>query len=138
VAAVLASGFFPLGTTVSPAPSAGASGAPPASGAPGSAAPPPSGAPIDADVVITAQGIAWTTPNVTGPAGKAFKLALDNQDPSVPHDIVIKDQSGAQVYKTEVVTGPKSQVFDAPALQPGSYPFACSIHPNMTGTLTAS
>jgi cupredoxin-like protein len=139
VAAVLTSNFFPRGTTVSPAPSAGASGAPPASGAPGSAAaPPPSAAPIAADVVITAHGIAWATPNVTGPAGKAFKLALDNQDPNVPHDIVIKDQSGGQVFKTEVVTGPKSQVFEAPVLQPGSYPFVCSIHPNMTGTLTAS
>jgi hypothetical protein len=141
VAAVLASNVLPLGSGNVPAASpgaSGASGAPPASGAPGSAAPPPSAAPIDADVVITAQGIAWTTPNVSGPAGKAFKLALDNQDPSVPHDIVIKDQSGAEVYKSEVVTGPKTQVFDAPALQPGAYPFVCSIHPNMTGTLTAS
>ena len=93
---------------------------------------------IDADVVITAQGIAWATPTVTAPAGKAFKLALDNKDHGVPHDIVIKDQAGAQVFKTDVVTGPKAQVFDAPALQPARYPFVCSIHPNMTGTLTAS
>ena len=141
VAAVLASGILPLGSGNLPAGSpgaSGASGAPPASGGPGSGAPPPSAAAIDADVVITAQGIAWATPTVTAPAGKGFKLALDNKDPGVPHDIVIKDQAGAQVFKTEVVTGPKAQVFDAPSLQPGSYPFVCSIHPNMTGTLTAS
>jgi len=141
VAAVLTSGILPIGSGNLPAGSPGASGAsaPPPSGAPGSAAaPPPSAAPVDADVVITAQGIAWTTPSVTAPAGKAFKLALDNKDNGLPHDIVIKDQAGAQVFKTDVVTGPKVQVFDVPALPAGSYPFVCSIHSNMTGTLTAS
>ena len=40
------------------------------------------------------------------------------QGSGVPHDIVIKDQAGAQVFKTEVVTGPKAQVFDAPSSSP--------------------
>jgi hypothetical protein len=138
VASILASGILPIGAGNAAAGSPGASGsaAPPASGQP-SGAPPPSQAPIDADTVITAHGIDWTTKAVTAPAGKAFKLALDNQDNGVPHDIVIKDGSGTQVYKTEVVTGPKAQVFEAPALSAGAYPFVCSIHPNMAGTLTA-
>jgi plastocyanin len=140
VAAVLASGILPIGAGAPAASgSPGASAPPPGSQAPpggggGGSAPPPN---VQADVVITAEGIKWTTTSVQAPAGKAFSLALDNRDQGAPHDIQISDSSGKQVYKTEVVTGPKAQVFQAPALQAGSYPFKCTIHPNMTGTITA-
>jgi plastocyanin len=29
------------------------------------------------------------------------------------------------------------QDYQVPALPPGTYQFVCSVHPNMTGTLTA-
>jgi len=108
-----------------------------ASGAPGggeASAPPPA---PEADVVFTAHNIAWTETALTAPADVPFKLALDNQDNGVPHDVAINDAAGSLAYKTEIVTGVKNQVFDVPGLAPGSYTFLCTIHPNMTGTLTA-
>jgi cupredoxin-like protein len=143
IAAILQSKILPIGSGAVPVASPGASGAPAPSGsgsAGGSQAPGggggPSAAPIAADVIVTAEGIQWTTPSVQAPTGKAFSLALDNRD-TQPHDIAIKDASGKEVYKTDVVTGPKVQIFQAPALTGGAYTFACTIHPNMTGTLTA-
>ena len=50
---------------------------------------------------------------------------------------MIKDASGTAVFKGEIVTGPKVVVYDVPALPAGSYTFVCTVHPNMTGTITA-
>ena len=41
------------------------------------------------------------------------------------------------MFQGEIVTGPKAIVYDVPALPAGSYTFVCSIHPNMTGSLSA-
>jgi plastocyanin len=87
--------------------------------------------------VVTARGIAWVETAITIPSDTAFTLALDNQDSGVPHDVVIKDAGGAEVYRTEVVTGVAVVVYDVPAIPPGQYTFVCSVHPNMTGTVTA-
>jgi hypothetical protein len=125
--------------TSTPSAAPGASGAPGASAAPGggtTASQAPQQAP-DADVVVTAKGIAWAQTTLTLPAAKPFTLALDNQDSGVPHDVVLKDAGGKEVYRTEVVTGVAVSVYDVPAIPAGQYSFVCSIHPNMTGTATA-
>jgi plastocyanin len=41
------------------------------------------------------------------------------------------------VYDAEITTGPVVTVYEVPALAAGAYPFRCSVHANMTGTLTA-
>ena len=41
------------------------------------------------------------------------------------------------MFKGELVTGPAVVVYDVPALPAGQYSFVCTVHPNMTGTLTA-
>ncbi len=122
--------------------SAGASGAPssPASSAAASAAASAeasggSGG-ATAGVKIVASGIQFTTTAVTAPAGQAFTLTFSNQDAGVPHNVDIKDSSGATVYKTDIITGVTDKDFQAPALKAGSYTFVCDVHPNMTGTLT--
>ena len=136
VGAVLASGVFGGGDEAT----AGASGAPPASGAPAAgggeaSAPPPA---IQADLVVTAQGTQWVERSLTAPADTPFTLGLDNQDAGMPHDIAISDAGGTQVFKSEILTGPAVEVYEVPALPGGEYTFVCTIHPNMTGTLTAS
>jgi mono/diheme cytochrome c family protein/plastocyanin len=88
-------------------------------------------------VTVTAQNIAFTTTAVTAPAGAAFTLSFDNQDAGIPHDVQVKDASGAQVFKTDIFPGVAKRDYPVPALKAGSYPFACTVHPNMTGTLTA-
>ena len=117
-----------------------ASGAPPASGEPGAGGGEPSAPPpdLEADVIVTALDVAWTETSLTVAGGAPFTLGFDNQDVGVPHDVVIREAAGADVFKTDIVTGPKATVYDAPALAAGAYTFLCSIHPNMTGTLTAS
>ena len=105
----------------------------------GGAAPPPASAGPSlpaADVTLTAVNIDYSPKDLTVPAAAPFTLAFDNQD-AAPHDVVIKDGSGAPVYTGEIVTGPAVVVYDVPALPAGSYTFACTVHPNMTGSITA-
>jgi plastocyanin len=115
---------------VTPAPSVEASATPASSGGSGSA----SGA-----VAISASGIAFEQTTVDVPAGKAFQIAFDNKDAGTPHNVAIhKDNAtGTEVFKGEIVTGPTTVTYDVPALDAGAYAFVCTVHPNMTGTLTA-
>jgi Cytochrome c. len=106
------------------------------------AAPGPSGSPAasaDANaptVSIVASGTAFTTPTVTAPADKAFVIGFDNQDASTPHNIQIKDSSGAVKFTGATFNGVATQQYQVPALTAGTYPFQCTVHPAMTGTLT--
>ena len=118
-----------------PQPSAGASGVPAPSGATGS--PAASGGATGEKVTITAQGIAFTTPNVTAPVGKPWVLSFDNEDAGTPHDVQIKKPDGSVVFTTDVFPGVATKDFNAPALTAGPYTFVCTVHPNMMGTLTA-
>ncbi|MGH2514005.1 MAG: cupredoxin domain-containing protein, partial [Candidatus Limnocylindrales bacterium] len=113
------------------APSAGAG----ASGAPGPSG--PSSGP-SADVTIVAKNIQYTTTTATAPAGKPFTIAFDNEDSGTPHNVSIHTGSptGTEVFMGKIVTGPINVVYDVPALPAGTYAFVCSVHPNMTGTLT--
>jgi len=86
-------------------------------------------------VTITAQNIAFTTPDVTGPAA-GFTLAFDNEDAGVPHDVQINDAGGQKVFETEIFPGVATRTYPVPALAAGAYTFKCTVHPNMTGTLT--
>jgi plastocyanin len=108
-----------------------------ASGASGSPAPAASTDPNAEVVTITASGVAFDPTEVTAPAGAAFTLSFDNQDAGIPHDVQVKDASGAVVFKTDVFPGAAKRDYPVPALAAGAYPFVCSVHPNMTGTLTA-
>jgi plastocyanin len=141
-AAVLQSGVF----IASSAQGAGAPGAsappgaappasgPPASGPPGSGEPPPSTA--TGDVTIHAKGIAFVETTFTAPAGKPFTIAFVNEDPGTPHNVELKDSTGAVAYKGAIFSGVETKVYDVPALAAGTYPYVCSVHSNMTGTAT--
>ena len=143
---VLQAGWLPprdvnggAGASASGAP--GGSGAPPAapagSGAPGepggSGGPP--GAP-QADAVVHAMNVAFVETTLTAPAGRPFTLAFVNEDPGTPHNVELKDGSGASVFKGAIFAGPDTKVYDVPSLPAGAYTFVCSVHPNMTGSAT--
>jgi plastocyanin len=115
---------------ITPAPSVEASATPASSGDSGSGS--------DA-IAISASGIAFEQTAVDVPAGKAFQIAFDNKDAGTPHNVAIHKDSatGAEVFKGEIITGPATATYDVPALDAGSYAFVCTVHPNMTGTLTA-
>jgi plastocyanin len=137
----------PAGWTYAPAPpptpvpSADASGsaAPPASEAPSGSAPasaaPSGGGGGGTTVTIVAQNIQFTTPSVTAPS-TGFTLAFDNEDAGTPHDVQLKDASGKQIAETEIFPGVATKTVEVGPLPPGDYPFVCTVHSNMTGTLT--
>ena len=91
---------------------------------------------MTADVTVHAQGIAYVDTTFTAPAGKPFTLAFVNEDPGTPHNVELKDSSGASVFKGAIFPGPDTKVYDVPSLPAGSYTFACSVHANMTGSAT--
>lgn len=115
-----------------------ASGAPPGgSGGPvgpgGSGGPPPG---PTADVVVHAKDIQFAEADLTGPADRAFTLAFVNEDAGIPHNVELKDGSGASVYQGEIFNGVETRVYEVPALAAGTYTFLCTVHPNMTGSAT--
>lgn len=122
----------------STAPSAAPSGEPRGTGgstaSPGSSAGPSIPA---ADVTIRAQGIQFLDRSVVVPAGRPFTLAFANLDAGVPHNVDIRSEAGQNLFVGEIVSGVDARVYDVPALPAGTYPFVCSVHPNMTGTITA-
>ncbi len=137
VAIVFSSGMLPNtasgdGAVPSAAPGGEGGGGTGGGEAPASEAP----ALPEADVVVTAENIAYLETSLAVPADTAFTIAFDNRD-TVPHDIVIKDSAGSTVFQGEIITGPAVVVYDVPALPAGAYGFVCSIHPNMTGTITS-
>ena len=113
-----------------PAPSGGPSGAP-------SGGPPPPAGPV---LTMTALNIAFQPTALQAPADTPFKIEFDNQDPSTPHNVAIHEGSatGPEIFKGEIFPGPAKKTYDVPALKAGAYAFICTVHPNMTGTLTVN
>jgi plastocyanin len=133
----------PSGASASAAPSAAASAAPggAASAAPsGSPAgsPAASGGAAETVLQLAAANIAYDQTNLTAPAGVPFQIAFTNNDAGIPHNVSIHQGSptGTEVFKGAIFTGVATQTYDVPALPAGTYSFVCSVHPNMTGTLT--
>lgn len=150
LAAACSSASGPAWTYAPPTPapsvaaSAGASGGPSAAAPSGQPSGEASGGPTAVPggsgggggaVVIEAHNIAFTTPEVSAPADAPFTIEFRNGDAGTPHNVEINDASGAQVFMGQVVTGVTVAKYDVPALAAGSYPFKCTVHPNMTGTL---
>lgn len=67
---------------------------------------PTSSAPTGALLHISAQSIAFDTNHLEAPAGQAFVLDFDNNDPGIPHNVEIKDATGASMFKGQIITGP--------------------------------
>ena len=86
--------------------------------------------------MVTAQGVKFLEASITAPAGTPFTIVFANLDAATPHDIAIKDGSGAQIWKGDIFPGIETRVYDVPAIPAGSYTFICTVHPNMTGTAT--
>ncbi len=86
---------------------------------------------------VTALNVAFDTDCLAAPAGKPFKIVLDNQDAGVPHNVAIYTDSGAatSLFVGDLVTGPKSVTYKVGALDAGTYFFRCDVHPStMSGT----
>jgi cytochrome c oxidase subunit 2 len=87
---------------------------------------------------ISALNVAFEQTSLTAPAGTPFAIVFDNKDAGIPHNVAIHRDSptGEEVFKGAIFNGPATQTYDVPALDAGPYAFICTVHPNMTGTLT--
>jgi plastocyanin len=96
-------------------------------------APLPSGTVLN----VTARNIAFDTAALEVPADAAFGIAFKNDDPpGVLHDIDIRDGGGAVAADQDTIDGGTSANYSYEPLAAGGYTFFCSIHANMSGTLT--
>jgi len=92
------------------------------------------------NVTIVAVNIAFQPTEIEVPAGQPFTITLDNQDAGIQHNVEIFDDpdlAGAPIFEGELVTGPAQVTYEVPALEAGTYPFRCVVHPNMVGTIRA-
>jgi len=101
--------------------------------------PPPaqSAQPGQVEVDLTAKDVNYdkTTLDVAS-ADKPFTIKFQNNDAGVGHNVSIKDASGQEVFKGEIFNGVDSRTYPIPPLKAGTYTYVCSVHANMTGTLT--
>ena len=111
---------------------------PPAPSAEPGQSPDPGGGSGDTVIQIAANNIAFDTSELRVPAGQGFRIEFDNQE-AQPHNVAIHEGSptGPEVFRGEIFTGPAQRTYEVPALEAGTYGFVCTVHPNMTGTLTA-
>lgn len=81
------------------------------------------------EIVITIRDFEYEMPE-TVPAGA--EITVINED-SAPHTVTTTETEDFDA----IVQGGETTTFTAPT-EPGEYPFFCTYHPNMTGTLVVS
>ena len=109
---------------------AGGSAAPSAGGGP---------SPTTAPLISTVSAVSFEQKDVVVVAGQPLALTFDNKQAGVPHNVDIFDSAAktTDIFKGDLVTGPKQVIYKVPALKAGTYYFQFDVHPNMNGTITA-
>lgn len=80
---------------------------------------------------VRIRGFAFLPAEVKVRAGAT--VTVMNED-SAPHTMTATE---GDAFDTDTIEGGASATFTAPS-KPGSYPFVCSLHPQMKGTLVVS
>lgn len=90
-------------------------------------------------LALSAKNIAFSPTELHADVGGTVTIRFNNQDAGTPHNVVVfngADESGPQLFRGEVVTGPTTASYSFPTPPAGQYAFHCEVHPNMKGTLT--
>jgi heme/copper-type cytochrome/quinol oxidase subunit 2 len=90
-------------------------------------------------IELSAKDIAFGQATLSAPADTPFTIKFTNDDPGVPHDVVIHSGptiGDAALFDGEIFNGVDSRLYPVPPLKAGTYLYSCKVHPNMTGTLT--
>jgi len=90
-------------------------------------------------VISASSAVSFDQSEIVVAAGKPLTLTFDNKNAGVPHNVAIYDgpAEARNLFKGEIVTGPKQVIYNVPPLPAGSYYFVCQVHANMHGTITA-
>ena len=89
---------------------------------------------------IVAEDNAFDADCLQAPAGRKFRIYLENRDGD-PHNISVysadpsKDKKAEQLYKGKPVKGPGQEEYALDEMEPGEYFFKDDKTPGMTGTL---
>lgn len=92
---------------------------------------------VISSVSLSANNIAFEKTEIEIPAGQEASLEFDNLE-GQPHNVAIylgSDATGTNLFRGEIVTGPKKITYHLPAFEAGSYYFRCDVHPTMNGTV---
>jgi plastocyanin len=100
-----------------------------------SSAPTPPASP--ADVTISANNLQFAPTSVQAPAGRAFTIDFNNQETAQHNVTIATDNSFGNILFRGEIVGQQAIRYNVPALQAGTYPFRCDVHPDMLGTLVA-
>ena len=96
--------------------------------------PAPSGAPV---LNLDAKNVSYDKKDLEAKADAPFVIAFKNDDPSsITHDVDIRDAGGTVLQSQDTIAGGSTANYTYTPLAAGTYTFFCSIHSNMTGTLT--
>ena len=87
-------------------------------------------------LTVTAESLAFDTACLAPPAGEPVTIAFENLD-TQPHDVAIYTDASrtTQLYAGEIIEGGESIEYEIPALDAGTYYFACTVHPGMNGSV---
>lgn len=101
-------------------------------------APKPSGEAAGPIVEAAAKDVAFTTPELSAPADTPFTIHFKNEEAAagVLHNVEIKDAAGASLFRGDLIDAGDEISYPIEPLAAGAYLFTCTVHPNMTGTLT--
>jgi plastocyanin len=89
----------------------------------------------------------WDNVEITiaAAAGDDVAIVFQNEDaPGTPHDIdIYETEEGLEardpdqlIFGGQIIDAPATIVYEFQAPDPGTYPFFCSVHPAMRGTVT--
>jgi plastocyanin len=88
---------------------------------------------------VTAKSLAFNPTSLSAPGGGTVAIHFVNDDPQIPHNIVVFDGADATakpLFRGAPVTGPGSADYSFKAPPPGTYFFHCEFHPTtMKGTI---
>lgn len=92
--------------------------------------PGPACRPDGTELSISARDKKFAKDCLAAPAGQAFTIEFDNQDPAVPHNVSIYDTANGNkaLFKGEVFFGPNRRTYSVPAQASGTYEFRCDPH----------
>jgi plastocyanin len=91
--------------------------------------------PSGTSIQVTAKGNRFDAGCLAAPAGKAFTIAFDNQDP-VQHNVAIYTNASLArlLFRGDLITGPRTITYRVGSLPAGKYYFRCDVHTFMNGT----
>lgn len=97
----------------------------------------PAEAGLPTPVELAAKSLSFDLKSFELPGSVKVRVAFNNEDTGVPHNLGIYDkEGGTELFKGDIVTGPKKVTYEFTAPAPGEYYFQCDVHPTqMSGTV---